>query len=277
MHRCHFCGKILHEVPFRCRRCGKIFCSNHHLPESHHCSEYPKEKNVPKVSAQKFLKEKLSYLLPRKKYKYRPRSFSKRRIPSWVWQIVGAAILIGVYFLWINLASIAPESIKPVVNFVDAYTAKSVDHSIEIEPLILKYTNQERSSRGLPELASDSKLQIIARDHSRDMAVNNFFNHVNPAGEDPTARAARHGYPTTKNFGSYYMVGIGENIGDMAVGNVEGIGLVPNDANAIAKAMVNQWMNSPGHRANILNAQYSRLGAGVYPHGQGYLITQDFW
>lgn len=37
MRRCHYCGKILHELPYKCRRCGNIFCSDHHLPENHHC------------------------------------------------------------------------------------------------------------------------------------------------------------------------------------------------------------------------------------------------
>lgn len=40
MHRCHYCGKILHELPYTCRRCGNIFCSDHHLPENHRCSRH---------------------------------------------------------------------------------------------------------------------------------------------------------------------------------------------------------------------------------------------
>ena len=40
MHRCHYCGKILHELPFKSRRCGHSFCSDHHLPENHQCSRH---------------------------------------------------------------------------------------------------------------------------------------------------------------------------------------------------------------------------------------------
>jgi len=40
MHRCHQCGKVLHELPYKCRRCGNIFCSDHHLPENHNCSRH---------------------------------------------------------------------------------------------------------------------------------------------------------------------------------------------------------------------------------------------
>ena len=41
MRRCHFCGKILQEIPFTCRHCKKIFCSDHHLPENHSCRHQP--------------------------------------------------------------------------------------------------------------------------------------------------------------------------------------------------------------------------------------------
>jgi len=47
MHRCHSCGKILHELPYTCRRCGNIFCSDHHLPENHHCSRHPPHDHKP--------------------------------------------------------------------------------------------------------------------------------------------------------------------------------------------------------------------------------------
>jgi uncharacterized protein YkwD len=47
MHRCHYCGKILHELPFNCRRCGNIFCSEHYLPENHHCSGHHHHEHKP--------------------------------------------------------------------------------------------------------------------------------------------------------------------------------------------------------------------------------------
>ena len=39
-HRCHYCGKILNEIPYRCQRCQFSFCSDHHLPENHHCPHH---------------------------------------------------------------------------------------------------------------------------------------------------------------------------------------------------------------------------------------------
>lgn len=47
MRRCHYCGKILHELSYTCRRCGHIFCSDHHLPENHQCSRHHHHDNEP--------------------------------------------------------------------------------------------------------------------------------------------------------------------------------------------------------------------------------------
>lgn len=148
----------------------------------------------------------------------------------------------------------------------------------DIEQAILTYTNQERGRNGLSALTWDSALATVARDHSKDMARNDFFSHENPAGEDPTARAEMHGYPTRKSIGGgSYMIGIGENIGKMPTGNVVGHGYVSNDAKSVAQALVEDWMNSPGHRQNILNSGYDRLGVGVAYDGTYYYSTQDFF
>jgi uncharacterized protein YkwD len=148
----------------------------------------------------------------------------------------------------------------------------------DIERAVFADTNQERGRNGLSALTWDDALAKIARDHSKDMAANDFFSHENPAGEDPTARAIRHGYTTRKDLGGgWYSDGIAENIGKMPTGNVIGQGYVSNDAQSVAKAQVDSWMDSPGHRSNILNSGYTRLGVGVAYDGTYYYITQDFF
>jgi len=163
------------------------------------------------------------------------------------------------------------------INKVFPFGAEDVDLN-EIEKLIFKYTNIERRNRGLKELVWDEKLTKIAREHSEDMVDNNFFSHINLKREDPTDRARKYGYNLHKELGGgWYSEGIGENIGTMSAGNVIGIGHVSNDADSIAKAQVEAWMNSAGHRRNILNAKYDRLGVGVAYDGTHYILTQDFW
>jgi uncharacterized protein YkwD len=148
----------------------------------------------------------------------------------------------------------------------------------DIEKLIFKYTNDERRKNGLKDLIWDEQLAVIAREHSQDMAKNNYFSHTNLVDEDPTARATRHGYPVRKPLGGgVYAVGIGENISKMPTGYVEGYEYISNDADSVAKAIVQSWMESPGHRANILSSSYDKLGIGVAYDGKYYLTTQDFW
>ena len=144
--------------------------------------------------------------------------------------------------------------------------------------MIFKYTNIERRNHGLDELVWDEKLVEIAREHSEDIANNDFFSHVNPNGESPTDRTRRQGYALYKDLGGgWHSEGIAENIGTMAAGNVVGIGYVGNDADSIAKAQVESWMGSSGHRENILKPDYDRLGVGVGYDGTYYISTQNFW
>jgi len=147
-----------------------------------------------------------------------------------------------------------------------------------VEKAILKYTNAERRSNGLSSLKWDSKLATVARDHSLDMVENNYFSHDNLRGEDPTARARRHGYNVHKELaGGWYSDGIAENIGKMPTGDVEGMGYISNDADSIGEAHVESWMDSPGHRANILDSQYVILSVGCAYDGLYYVCTQNFY
>ncbi|ABO34457.1 Allergen V5/Tpx-1 family protein [Methanococcus maripaludis C5] len=153
-----------------------------------------------------------------------------------------------------------------------------VDKNSLIEQYILDYTNIERSSYGLDELILDSKLSQISQAHSDDMVENDYFSHVNLDGETPTDRAIAADYNVVKYLGDgYYATGIGENIAKMPTGNVIGIGYVSDDAESIAKAIVDAWMDSPGHRANILNSQYTNMGIGVSFDGTYYVATQNFY
>jgi uncharacterized protein YkwD len=148
----------------------------------------------------------------------------------------------------------------------------------QIEQYIFEYTNMERSSYGLEALVLDSALSQISQDHSDNMAENDYFSHINLDGETPTDRAIAADYNVVKYLGDgYYSTGIGENIAKMPTGNVIGIGYVSDDAESIAKAIVDAWMDSDGHRANILNSQYTNIGIGVAFDGTYYIATQNFY
>lgn len=105
---------------------------------------------------------------------------------------------------------------------------------------VLALTNRERLKAGLPALRLDPELSRAAQAHAEDMARRRYLSHLSPEGERVPARIAR------TSFGSW--TACGENI---AAGQ-------PTAAEAVAA-----WMESPGHRANILSAWYAEMGVGV--------------
>jgi len=133
-----------------------------------------------------------------------------------------------------------------------------------LEDEVLTIVNQKRSqgancgSEGsfgaAGPLTMDSLLRCAARLHSQDMVDRAFFDHTNPDGESPWDRIEKTGYGAYQNAG--------ENI---AAGS------------PTAAGVVDQWMNSDGHCANIMNPAFNQIGVGYYPGGQyGHVWTQVF-
>ena len=107
---------------------------------------------------------------------------------------------------------------------------------------VLDFVNSERKASGCPALTVSPALQIAARRQSEGMATRDYFSHTDPDGNDPTDRAEAAGYSGTL---------IGENI---AIGQATAqiVMYTPNSG----------WINSPPHRANILNCKYTETGIG---------------
>lgn len=105
---------------------------------------------------------------------------------------------------------------------------------------VLRLTNQYRQQNGLASLSYDDQLAMAARSHSKNMALQDFFDHTDRDGLSPFQRISATGYRWSI---------AGENI---AAGY------------SSAAAVVQGWINSPGHRANILNPNYTEIGLGYY-------------
>ncbi|MGW0884192.1 CAP domain-containing protein [Streptomyces sp. NPDC002671] len=130
-------------------------------------------------------------------------------------------------------------------------TPVTVSTRAAAEAEVLKLVNEERAKVGCSALAANSSLTELAEDFSDDMAARSFFDHTDPDGLTPWDRAAKAG-----------ITGLGgENI---ARGQA--------DPAAVMKA----WMDSPGHRANILNCDFNTLGVGVHFGPGGPWWTEDF-
>ncbi|WP_200301516.1 CAP domain-containing protein [Streptomyces adelaidensis] len=118
---------------------------------------------------------------------------------------------------------------------------------------VIALTNAERTAAGLPPLSPDAPLTDAAQAHSADMVARDFYAHTSPDGREPWHRAAAAG--STRRS-------IGENI---ACGQRS------------AAEVVRGWMNSPGHRANILKPTFTRIGIGFAGGGAaGTYWTQLF-
>lgn len=108
---------------------------------------------------------------------------------------------------------------------------------------ILELVNQERTSRGLSALTRNTQLDAAADGHAADMHDKSFFAHTGSDGSSVGDRATAAGFMWTR---------IGENIGE---------------GDVTAEKMMELWMNSDGHRANILDADFTLLGVGTDERG----------
>lgn len=120
----------------------------------------------------------------------------------------------------------------------------------QFEQEVVELTNQERAKAGLGALQIDTELSKVAREKSRDMATNGYFDHNSPTYGSP--------FDMMKNFGITYRTA-GENI---AAGQ------------RTPQEVVTAWMNSEGHRANILNGEFTHIGVGYVENGNHW--TQQF-
>ena len=138
----------------------------------------------------------------------------------------------------------------------------------ELEQRIHTLINKERTNRNLRPLQLEERLSKVARAHSQDMANRNFFSHVNPDGEDPTARGKASGYTCRKVSGNLITEGLAENLfqgnlySRMRMRGSE-TSYDWNSVEKIATEAVTGWMKSTGHRQNILKTSYERTGIGI--------------
>jgi uncharacterized protein YkwD len=164
-----------------------------------------------------------------------------------------------------------PKSVKPaviltllltlVLGLSPARARERIHYLKEIERKVFRFTNEVRQKHDLNPLEEDDTLNDIAREHSDDMLKRNYFSHVSPDGESLKDRVI----PAY----SRALSRTGENIWS-------GHGYDYSDSSRMARVIVDSWMSSPGHRANILNPDYNYLGVGVSAMGQEIRATQNF-
>lgn len=254
----------------------------------------------------------VSEVIIKDEWKTKGKAYSRWKFSRTFLFIVVIAFIVALILFALNLPPSNPSSniestptLIPIFNQTDINKLENRIHTLidkDITPVIPALTptepkiditklenrihtliNEKRKNNGVSSLGFDDNLASIARGHSLDMSINNYFEHDNKKGEDPTMRGQNVGYTCRKDYGSYYTNGIAENIFQNnlydSTSYVNGIP-VSHDWNSleeIAQSTVNGWMNSPGHRQNILKAQYEKEGIGVaISSDDKVLITEDF-
>jgi len=185
----------------------------------------------------------------------------------------GAAALV----LLVSCAGTQPER----AGTVPAQKGKPRITVSELEKRIHHLINEERRKHGLSSLAWNNALSIIARKHSNDMAKRNYFSHFSPEGHDFTYRYKQDGYSCAIPEGGRIYLGaeniFQNNLYDRIVYVNDVAHYEWNSMAKIAETTVQGWMNSPGHRKNILTPHWKTEGIGVVisPDDKVY-ITQNF-
>lgn len=124
-----------------------------------------------------------------------------------------------------------------------------------VEQQVLEHINELRQRRGFKPLESDPKLQRLARAYSRDMAEKSYFSHTGPDGDNVADRVRSAGFcyrAVAENLAKNF------NVDDPV------------------RTAVNGWMQSEGHRRNILTPEFRSTGVGVWRDGATYYFTQIF-
>jgi len=139
-----------------------------------------------------------------------------------------------------------PDRDNPNLTSPPGHSGSTSECGGTVETEAFRLLNQDRVKHGLSELQCDDDLLIVARLHCKDMDERQYFAHTNPDGEQPWDRMNR--------FGIRGWSLVGENI---AMGQ-----RTPQEVQTA-------WMNSPGHRANILTADFTHVGVALYQREGG--------
>lgn len=158
--------------------------------------------------------------------------------------VFGEAIHESLTFL-----TIAPKSHESVPL---RFQTKEFHVDEEAEGVMLALVNKERENEGLPHVTMNEQLQVVAREHAKDMLQRGYFSHYSPEGLSPFDRLAAS---------NVFYTAAGENLA-----------FAPSTVLAMQGLM-----QSPGHRANILSENFQQVGIGVLDAGiYGKMFVQEF-
>lgn len=279
MPTCTTCGEpATGPSGYSCNYCTGNHCSDHRLPENHHCPGVSGARSLgPDFRAVEEPAEPVRIGDP-----VGPtpgdggaRSPSGGGLVDWgvaahfgrraVIIGVAAGIAAGAVRYWEAISSAVPSELPDTGSTGGRFDGAAVEQRIH------ELVNEERGARGLATLAWRDDLQAVAAGHSRDMSERGYFAHESPDGRDSSDRLAAAGIACG---------GSGENIARSwwrrDVNTPDGTERY-DTVDELAASVVEQWMNSPGHRENILHPLWRSEAVGVVAASNDEVfITQNF-
>ncbi|MCS5489412.1 CAP domain-containing protein [Algoriphagus limi] len=165
---------------------------------------------------------------------------------------------------------------------------KEIDYPL-LHAAIFYITNEQREIHGLPQLAYSLKIELLAADHARDMARYNFFSHQSKIrnkrklrdrfqiqGLNPNLIAENISSTAGLDYEYGRQVSPPQTPGEFTYANKKEA--IPSHTYiSYAKEVVRLWMESPGHRANILNPSFKRLGCGSQVYGEKNFFNMPYF
>lgn len=299
--RCLICGKKECKT---CSYCGDYFCNSHLKPEAHKCPiVIPPDESKPILSLPKILI--LIFILGMIGVVYffgLPSELPvipplKQPQPEWheythsYWvegkdtgQVTGKAALEAYKRGDVKEPPAEPPPYKPPAppppQQEELQSIREINLSL-LEKEIHKQINREREKKGLVPLIWNDKLANIARNHSQDMAKRNYFEHDSPEGYDFSYRYKQGGFlcELLEDSGYFILTG-GENLFMVDWWTIQDwirYNAVDVEEDLIAIKVARGWMDSPGHKENILTREWRRQGIGVaISSNDEVYITENF-
>jgi uncharacterized protein YkwD len=171
-----------------------------------------------------------------------------------------------IFVLSLSMAEIRVDAfLDTTVKLVSLYP--EVEGVDTLESLIFELTNKERINKGLSSLKFDCRLKVAARQHSDEMLKGQYLSHnsSNVLNKTLSRRIYNSGLPILR---------VGENVAE-DIGDLIPL-LFGKDLDSLAARVIRGWMESPGHRKNILEPDFTHMGIGSVLEGETHKVTQNF-
>lgn len=276
--KCDECGEDISGLAYTCNECGQRHCSTHRLPEAHSCHgmgrfEIPKGNSSTRSrksganqqsGAAKWMSNAFWFIISIPVWIFENLigylKFTYHYPASGLWKLTKIGVILLSLTVVAGFAGVGPidspndQFISPVESTASNLTESSEIDESKTEQLIREEINDARAERGLVDLSAKRSLTEQSRYHSADMAERGVLAHDLPGS---TAGERLNEAGCTSGAENVAQTWVFENIA------TENGTKYLSSEEELADSLTEQWMNSPGHRDNILSNDWTVTGVGI--------------